>query len=359
MALFTPLRAVPAMLLVLVLVACATPTAAPTTAPQAAATAAPTAGATSKLVISYNSPEQWANWGAVLKAFTQRTGIEAPSDPKNSGQTLAALEAEAAAPQADTAYFGIVFGIEAAEKNLVAPYRPPGFDEIPASLKDPEGRWITVHQGAIAFLVNTDELDGAPVPQCWSDLTDPRYAGMVGFLDPTQAAVGYSVITAANLALGGTLENFDPGVAYFKKLVANGLSLPAQTATALVQQGEIPILIDADFNGYKLRNIDKAPIEVVLPCEGTISIPYVMSLVAGAPRPDAGRALIDFALSDEGQRLFAESYIRPVRPVKVDPAIAAGMLPDSAYARVQTPDFAQMRKVQPQVVERWRTEVRP
>jgi putative spermidine/putrescine transport system substrate-binding protein len=359
MLLLPPLRTALAMLLPLALIGCATPTAAPTTVPEAAATAAPVAATTADLVVSYNSPEQWANWGAVLNAFTEQTGIQAPSDPKNSGQTLAAMEAEAAAPQADTAYYGIVFGIEAAEKNLVAPYQPPGFADIPASLKDPEGRWMTVHQGTIAFLVNTDELDGAPVPQCWSDLTDPQYAGMVGFLDPTQAAVGYSVITAANLALGGTLENFDPGAAYFQQLAANGLILPAQTATALVQQGEIPILIDADFNGYKLRNIDNAPIEVVLPCEGTISIPYVMSLVADAPRPEAGQALIDFALSDEGQRLFAESYLRPVRSIEVDPAIAAGMLPDSAYEQVQTPDFAQMREVQAQVIERWSAEVGP
>lgn len=326
------------------------------TAPAQTSAAQPATGAPN-LVVSYNTPEQWANWGAVLRAFTQATGIQAPSDPKNSGQTLAALEAEAAAPQADVAYFGIVFGIEAAEKGLVAPYQPSGFADIPAGLKDSEGRWMAVHQGAIAFLVNTDALDGAPPPQCWADLLKPEYAGKVGFIDPTQAAVGYSVITAANLAQGGTLENFDPGVAYLKQLVANGLSLPAQTATALVQQGEIPILIDADFNGYKLRNIDKAPVEVVVPCEGSISIPYVMSLVAGAPRPEAGKALIDFALSDAGQRLFAESYLRPARSVEVAPEIKAAMLPASAYERVKTPDYAQMRAVQKQVVQRWRDEV--
>jgi putative spermidine/putrescine transport system substrate-binding protein len=216
---------------------------------------------------------------------------------------------------------------------------------------------MTVHQGAIAFLVNTDELGGAPVPQCWADLLKPEYAGKVGFLDPTQAAVDYSVITAGNLAMGGTLENFDPGATYFAQLVANGLSLPAQTATALVQQGEIPILIDADFNGYKLRNLDQAPIEVVLPCEGTIAIPYVMGLVKDAPHPTAGQALLDFALSDAGQRLFAESYLRPIRPVEVSPEITAGMLPAEQYTRVSAPDFAAMRAAQANVIKRWSAEV--
>lgn len=309
------------------------------------------------VVVSYNSPEEWANWGAVLKEFTDKTGVEAPSDPKNSGQTLAALEAESAAPQADTAYYGIVFGIEAADKNLVEPYQPPGFEEIPEALKAPNGEWMAVHQGAIAFLVNTDELGDVPVPQCWSDLTSEEYAGKVGFLDPTQAAVGYSVSTAANLALGGSLDNWDPGVDYLSTLYNNGLILPAQTATAMVQQGEIPILIDADFNGYKLRNIDQAPIEVVIPCEGTISIPYVMSLVQDAPRPEAGKALIDFVLSDEGQRLFAESFLRPIRSVDIDPEIAEQMLPDSEYERVEVPDFEKMREVQDEFIDRWQSEV--
>lgn len=312
---------------------------------------------TSDVVIAYNSPEEWANWGAVLKAFNEKTGVEAPSDPKNSGQTLAALEAEAAAPQADTAYYGIVFGIEAADKGLVAAYQPPGFDEIPETLKDSEGAWMAVHQGAIAFLVNTDELGDLPVPTCWSDLTSEAYAGKVGFLDPTQAAVGYSVSTAANLAMGGTLENWDPGIEYLAQLHDNGLILPAQTATAMVQQGEIPILIDADFNGYKIRNIDQAPVEVVIPCEGTIAIPYVMSLVSNAPRPDAGQALIDFVLSDEGQQLFAESFLRPIRDVEIDPSVAEQMLPESDYERVSVPDFVQMRAVQEPFVERWESEV--
>jgi len=308
------------------------------------------------IVIAYNSPEQWANWGGVLDAFTEATGIEAPNDAKNSGQTLAALQAEAARPQADTAYYGIVFGIEAERVGVVEPYQPEHFDEIPDALKDSEGSWFTVHRGAIAFLVNTDELGDAPVPQCWSDLTDPAYDGMVGFLDPTQAAVGYSVTVAANLALGGSLDDFDPAIEYFSELYDNGLILPAQTATALVQQGEIPILIDADFNGYVLANDAEAPIEVVIPCEGSLEIPYVMSLVKDAPRPENGKALLDFVLSDEGQRLFAESYLRPVREIDVDPAIAEQMLPPSEYERVTATDFAAMQAAQEAFTERWRNE---
>ncbi|MGI5173311.1 extracellular solute-binding protein [Treponema sp. OMZ 840] len=309
------------------------------------------------MVISYNSPAQWANWGAVLEAFTAKTGIAAPSDPKNSGQSMAALEAERKAPQADTAYFGIVFGLEAAKKDLLEPWKPEYFDEIPDNLKAADGSWYTLHQGAIAFIVNTAELKGLPIPKSWKDLLKPIYKGKVGFLDPTQAAVGFSVYTAGNLAMGGTLTNWTPGVEYFKQLYKNGLNLPAQTATAMVQQGEVPILIDADFNGYKLKYIDNAPVDVVIPEEGSISIPYVISLVKGAPNRENGQALINFSLSDEGQRLFTESYLRPVRNIKIAPEIASKILPASDYKRVSDPDFAKMRAAQDEATKRWRAEV--
>lgn len=325
-------------------------------AKSASGTAPASAGAApGDIVVSYNTPTEWANWGGVLGAFTKSSGIAAPNDPKNSGQTLAALEAEKAAPAADAAYYGIVFGYQAKEKGLVQPYQPEGFDEVPANLKDADGSWFAVHQGAVAFLVNTDELGDTPVPRCWDDLADPQYKDKVGYLDPTQAAVGYSVLTAANLALGGSFEDPSAGLGWAKAMKDNGVVNPVQTATASVQQGEIPILVDADFNGHKLSAED-SPIEVVYPCEGTIAIPYVMSLVADAPHEAAGKALLDFALSDDAQALFAQSYLRPVRDVEL-PAEIADVFPTDYDTLVQAPDFAKMQAVQEDVVARYQAEI--
>lgn len=308
-------------------------------------------------VISYNTPEQWANWGGVLKEFSSQTGIKAPNDPKNSGQTLAALEAEKAKPAADVAYYGIVFGYQAVEKDLVQAYKPAGFDEVPEALRDAEGKWVAVHQGAVAMLVNTDELGGAPVPKCWNDLTKPEYKGKVAYLDPTQAAVGYSVLTAANLSLGGSLDDPAKGLAWAKSMKGNGVANPVQTATAQLQAGEIPILIDADFNGYKLKE-EGAPIEVVYPCEGTIGIPYTMSLVKGAPNEKQGKKLLDFALSDEGQKRFAEAYLKPMRKVEMPENVKKEFPSDAEYDKlVKAPDYKKMKDVQETTVEQYKKQV--
>jgi putative spermidine/putrescine transport system substrate-binding protein len=313
--------------------------------------------AESKQIVVYNSPPEWANWGEMLKKFSAKTGIQATPDNKNSGQTVTALIAEKAKPGADAAYLGITFGYEAANRDLLAGYKPSGFDEIPNDLKDPEGRWMTIHYGAIAFIVNTDALDKTPAPKSWADLLKPEYKGKVAFLDPTSAAVGYSVAVAANLAMGGSLDNWEPGFKYFKRLEAQGVEHPKQTATPRVIKGEIPILIDADFNGYRPRVKENAPLQVVIPAEGSLKMLYVIGMVKGAPRPDAAKKLIDYVLSDEGQKIWAGGFVQPIRAGMVPPEVASQMLPASDYARTKAVDYLKMQQVQKAFTDRWQAEI--
>jgi putative spermidine/putrescine transport system substrate-binding protein len=306
-------------------------------------------------VITYNSPAEWGNYGEVLAAFTEKTGIQAPNDPKNSGQALAALQAEKGSPVADVAYTGIAFAGQLVEAGVLQSYVPEGAEEVPEDLRDPDGHWTAVHTGTIAFIVNEDHLDGAPVPSTWEDLLDPAYEGKVGYLDPTQAAVGYSVATAVNHALGGDLSDWRPGLDYLAELKDNGASTSAQTATAKVAQGEIPILIDTDFNGYKLRD-EGANVSVVIPEEGSLQIPYIVGLVEGAPNAENGRELLDFYFSEQGQGLFADGYMRPVVGQMPD-ELADQVLPEADYERAITIDYLEQGEQQQEFIDLYQSEV--
>jgi putative spermidine/putrescine transport system substrate-binding protein len=308
--------------------------------------------------VCYNCPPQWADWASMLEAINDRLGIKLPHDNKNSGQTLSQLLAEKEAPVADVAYYGVTTGIKAGNEGVAAAYKPTGFDDIPDGLKDPEGKWFAIHYGTLGFFVNVDALGGAPVPQCFADLKKPAYRGMVGYLDPSSAFVGYAGAVAANLAFGGDLENFDPAIEYFKDLAKNDPIVPKQTSFARVVSGEIPILFDYDFNAYRGKYEEDGNFEFVLPCEGSVRVPYVMSLVAGAPNEETGKKVLDFILSDEGQAIWTNAYLQPSRPVELPADVAAKFLPASEYERAVSVDYAHMERAQAGFGERYLNEVK-
>ena len=307
--------------------------------------------------VCYNCPPEWADWGSQLKAIQAKLGIQVPPDNKNSGQAIAALIAEKANPVADVTYLGGIAADPAKDAGVLTPYKPKNWEKIPADLKDPDGNWFTIHSGTLGLFVNKAALGNKPVPQSWADLLKPEYKGMVGYLDPTSAAVGQLGVMAINLALGGTYDNLDPAIKFFKELAKNQPIVPKQTSYARVISGEIPILLDYDFNAYRGQYTDKAPVQFVIPKEGTLVFPYVMGLVNKGPNAENGKKVLDFVLSDESQAMWGNAYLRPVFAEKLSSEAKAKFLPDAEYARAKAVDLKSLAKAQPQIVERYRKEV--
>ncbi|MDB5503495.1 MAG: transporter substrate-binding protein [Tardiphaga sp.] len=319
---------------------------------------APQAPARAADVICYNCPPEWADWASMVKAIKADLNIEMPHDNKNSGQALAQILAEKANPVGDIGYFGVTFGMKAKAQDALEPYKPVHWDQVDAGLKDLDGYWTTIHSGTLGFFVNKDALSGAPVPKCWADLLKPAYKGMVGYLDPSSAAVGYVGAVAVNLALGGSAENFEPGLQFFKDLKKNDPIVPKQTSYARVVSGEMPILLDYDFNAYRAKYSEKGNFEFVIPCEGSVVFPYVVGLVKNAPDKDKAKKVMDYLLSDKGQAIWTNAYLRPARKIELPEAVKAKFLPDSDYARAKSVDWGKMELAQKSFTDRYLAEVR-
>jgi putative spermidine/putrescine transport system substrate-binding protein len=87
-------------------------------------------------------------------------------------------------------------------------------------------------------------------------------------------------------------------------------------------------------------------------------VPYVMSLVKGAPHMKKGKEILDHIMSDKGQAVWANAFLRPVRESALSTEAEAKFLPASDYARSKPVDYQKMADVQDGFKQRYLNEVR-
>jgi putative spermidine/putrescine transport system substrate-binding protein len=288
------------------------------------------------IVVSFDTGPTWANWAAQFAAFQQRyPGMQIVYNDLGSGATVIALEKAKNRPQADTAYYFAGSAVDAAAKNLVAPFKPVNFDKLPEVFRHPEGRWFTIHSLTIAIMVNTKLVKN--VPQSWADLLKPEYKGSIVYLDPRSTGVGQVMVFAANFGQGGTMENIKPGIDYLGQLHKSGNVLRVMGTTPYAQflKGEIPIWISYENDGLRAKHRDGMgdSVAVVIPKEASAAAPYGISLVDRGPNPNAGRLWLNFIMTDHGQGIFAQGFVRPSVPGVALPADVADKLPAAPQVR--------------------------
>jgi iron(III) transport system substrate-binding protein len=224
------------------------------------------------------------------------------------------IEAERANPRADVFWSSELFNtIRLARDGMLGEYRPPA-EGIPDRYKDPNGRWTAFGTRARVLCYNTQTLQEDQMPKRWRDTADARWSGKLAFADPRFGTTTGHI--AAMYALWGEAEY----VEFLEQLnqVTGGVLMDGNATVARrVGAGELAIGA-TDTDDVYARQGRNEPIAMVYPDMGdggTLLIPNSVGLVAGAPRPEAAKKLIDFLTSDVTERMLARSESRnfPVR----------------------------------------------
>ncbi len=281
------------------------------------------------LVVSFDTGPTWANWAGQFKAFQKRyPGVEMVYNDLGSAATVVALEKSRNRPQADTAYYFAASALDAVKAGTIQGFKPVNFDRVPETLREADGQWFAVHTLNVAFLVNTKLVKN--IPQSWADLLKPEYKNAIVYQDPRSTGQGQVVAFAAAFGNGGDADNVAPGIDYLGKLskAGNVLRTVGTTPYAQFLKGEIPVWIGYENDGLKAKHVDGMGegVSVVIPREASAGAPYAISLVKNGPNPNAGKLWLNFIMSDEGQKIFAEGFVRPsVTGIGLPDAVAAKM----------------------------------
>jgi iron(III) transport system substrate-binding protein len=246
----------------------------------------------------------------VLRAYEQRTGVrvDAVYDTEETKSTGLAnrLVAESARPQADVFWSNEpVRTLVLKSRGILAPYRSPSAEGIPAALVDAEGYWTGFSARIRVIAYNTTLVKGGEAPRSVFDLADPKWRGQVAIADPRFGSTSFHV--AALYAMAGDDKMDD----FFRRLKANGVRIVDGNSVVrdLVARGDVKVgLTDTDDVNVAIE--DGQPIAMVLPDAGGLGVPVMpnmISFIANAPHPDEGRRLIDYLLSADVERQLAQS----------------------------------------------------
>lgn len=246
----------------------------------------------------------------VLREYERRTGVRvnAVYDTEETKSTGLAnrLIAEKPRPQADVFWSNEpVRTLVLKSRDVLAPYRSPSAEGIPAALVDPDGDWTGFSARMRVIAYNTALVRPDEAPQSIFDLTGPKWRGQVAMADPRFGSTSFHV--AALYALAGD-EKMDD---FFRRLKANGVKVVDSNSVVrdLVARGEVKIgLTDTDDVNVAIE--DGQPIAMVLPDAAGLGVPVMpnmLSLIADAPHPEEGRKLIDYLLSPDVERQLAQS----------------------------------------------------
>jgi iron(III) transport system substrate-binding protein len=202
------------------------------------------------------------------------------------------------------------------QKGLVQPYESAEREGYNAGWKDKQGYWTSTDDNYYVVGYNTRLVAERDAPRDWEDLLLPKWRGQIG-LDPDN-----------HLLLGGLEQSWgrEKALAYFRKLAQQqvqfrkGNTLIAQ----LIVAGEYPLGF-VYAHRVELLKSQKAPMDWVSTMNPIITTGGPLGLAAKPQHPNAGKLLIDFVLSKNGQtqlrnfsRIPSRADLEPLS-AKLDP----------------------------------------
>jgi ABC-type Fe3+ transport system substrate-binding protein/heme-degrading monooxygenase HmoA len=176
---------------------------------------------------------------------------------------------------------------------------------------DPDQHWLGLAASSFGILYNLDSIHryDLPEPSSWTDLTDPRYAGLVALGDPRQSG---SIATTYESILNS--YGWEEGWRILRALCANARYFAAESKKVVldISHGDAAAGVSIDFYGrYQAQAVippggaaEDSRLRFVEPAARVFVDPDPISLMRGAPHPELARRFIEFCLTDEGQALW-------------------------------------------------------
>lgn len=278
-------------------------------------------------------PDDWANYGEMKKAFSEKYGIKVNSilpDASSKEEIDAADKTKGTDKAPDV--FDLGSAVALASIDHFAPYQVEVWDKIPAEHKESTGLWVHDYTGIMAVGYNATKFGEI---KSLDELDDAKFKGQVALNGkPTEAGAAFNGFLMLNNANGGSFADFNPGIEYVTKLTKAGTFNLQDVTASTIDSGQHGVVFDWTYNQASTQErLGSKGVDwkVFVPEGGEIASFYVQAINSDAPHPAAARLWQEFLYSPEGQNIWLKGA---ARPVLFDVMEADGTLDTEAAAKL-------------------------
>jgi iron(III) transport system substrate-binding protein len=293
--------------------------------------------------------DQLAPFKAAIEAAVP--GAEVLWTRDSTGVVTARFLAEKDNPRADLVLGHAATALLLFEKmGLLETYKPAGVDALKAAFRDttPPYSWtgMDAYLGVVCF--NTVEAGKANIaaPKSWKDLIKPEYKGKLVMPHPASSGTGYLMV-GAWLQMMGDAE----GWKYMDALHENIAVYTHSGSAPCVQaaKGERVAGIALDMRGASEKT-KGAPLEVIIPSEGTGWEMEAVGIVKGTKNLDLAKKVVDWAVTKAANELYSKTYAVVAMPGVVN---YPPNYPATAEKQMIKNDFVWMAENRERILKEW------
>jgi iron(III) transport system substrate-binding protein len=254
-------------------------------------------------------------YNMIVDAFTSKYNIKIDLVQGGAGELKSRIKAEAANPQGDVMFGGLLYSDFLSMGNLLETYVAANDAAFPKGFRNTTGKLTWTTTQVVNLLVNRKLAAKLGVQiKGYKDLLNPALKGKIISADPAASSSAWRQLTTMLVVMGNGDYQSPAAWDYMDKLVQN-LGGVITTSSSAVYKGV--------FNGeYVVGLTYEAPcvtyikegkgdiVEVVYPVEGTTNSPFASAIIKDAKNMANAKLFIDFLASDEAQKLWAGSEAR-------------------------------------------------
>ncbi len=245
-------------------------------------------------------------------AFEAKYGIRVEAIRADVTDTILRITTEAKAGHVQADVFDGTSPTPALKRaGLVMQWLPEAAAALPAQFVDREGFWVANNIYVLTPVYNTQLVPRGSEPHDWNDLLDPKYKSKIAVSGLVSSSAGPGFAGVVLMDMGE-----EKGMDYLRRLSTQNITNIQSSARAMVDQvmaGEFALGLQGFNHQPVISAAQGAPVDWIK-WSPALAVLSVASITKGAPHPNAAKLFLDFLISPDAQRIFADANYITVDP---------------------------------------------